>query len=72
MHHLRQRVDPRIGTSGGMDPDRFRANPAKRVFQHRLNRPPAALPLPAGEGAAVVFDAESDPHTDSDCRWGKF
>ena len=77
MHHLARRMHAGIGASGADGSTRCAGDERQGLLQRRLHGrfiPPASRltglvqPLPAGEIAAVVFDAQRVAHRVSPCR----
>lgn len=63
MHDLTCRMHAGIGSSGTNKIHRMSGNPGQGILKGGLNggHDWIALPLPAMEGGAVIFDAECDP-----------
>jgi hypothetical protein len=59
MHHLAERMNPRVGTSGGLGDDALATETLDRLLEQLLHRQIVRLPLPAAEEAAVIFDGEA-------------
>jgi hypothetical protein len=60
MCDLAVRVDPGIGAAGAGEADRFIRHAPQGTLGHLLQRRHGRLRLPAGVGAAIVFDANGD------------
>ncbi len=58
MDDLVRGMDAGIRPPGAMDPHGVTRETLDRLLHHLLHRPPVDLPLPPGEGRAVVFDDE--------------
>ena len=59
MRDLPRRVDAGIGAAGAADRHVLAAKPLDRLLDRRLHGMLPGLPLPAGIGAAVIFDVEA-------------
>jgi hypothetical protein len=58
MHDLAQRMHAGIGAAGGDALHGLAAEFVDRLLQRLLHRRAVLLPLPADEGAAVIFEDE--------------
>ena len=58
MGDLAQRMDAGVGAPGALDHDGFAGEGGDRLLDRLLDGAAVLLPLPADEGAAVIFDGE--------------
>ena len=59
MHDLPERMDAGIGAAGRLGHHPLAGEALDRLLEHLLHRKLALLPLPAAEGASVIFEGEA-------------
>ena len=71
VRHVVGRIDPRVGTPGARQSNRFAQQGSERPFERLLHRRLVGLPLPAAVGSPVVPEFEKIAHTGNDLS-GKY
>ena len=71
VRHVIGRIDPRVGTPGARQSNRFAQQGSERPFERLLHRRLVGLPLPAAVGGPVVPEFEKIAHTGNDLS-GKY
>ncbi len=62
MHHLCQRMNPGIGTTGTHDAKWCTGNARQGALKRILHGIAIRLRLPAGKTCAIIFESQRNPH----------